>query len=65
MDIHTKEIAYKLLANGVLNEPEEYTLKDLFRIRDYTEGLLDYFPNEKWLQDLRVEVNKFIEQKTR
>ena len=56
-------IARKILASGVLDKPEEYTYKDLFRIRDYTEGLLDYFPNEKWLLDLKEETLKYLEQK--
>lgn len=63
MPIHIKEIATKLLASGVLNNPEEYPIKDLFTIRDSIDMLLDYFPNEKWLLDLKEETLKFILQK--
>ena len=32
--LKTKEIARKLLASGILSEPEQYTLQQLFRVRD-------------------------------
>ena len=55
-----KDLATKLLASGVLDNPEEYTLKDLFRIQDAEEILADYGLEDK---DLLIEVRKFIAQK--
>ena len=56
----TKETARKILASGDLNEPEQYTLKDLFAIRDALEILKDYGFADL---DLLEEVKKFIIQK--
>lgn len=56
-------IARKMLASGVLDNPDDYIPKGLFRIRDAVNMLLDYFPNEKWLLDLKEETLQFITQK--
>ena len=58
MDI--KELARRILASGILNELEQYTIKDLFTIRDALEILKGYgFADLQLLE----EVNKYIEQK--
>jgi len=56
----SKELAQKLLSNGILNEPEMYTIRDLFRIRDALEILKDYGFADL---DLLDEVNKYIKWK--
>lgn len=61
--LDTKELAKKILSSGILDDPKQFTIKDLFCIRDSVNMLLDYFPNEKWLLDLKGEVLKYIEQK--
>lgn len=58
----TEQIAYKLLKSGVLENPEEYTIRDLFSIRDNLEMLDSYGLADK---DLLLEVKLFIEQKAR
>lgn len=63
MEINSQKIAYKLLSSGVLENCKDYPISDLFCIRDATDMLLDYFPNEKWLLDLRNETLQYIIQK--
>ena len=60
MPTNTKKLARKLLANGILSEPEQYTIRDLFRIRDALEILADYGFADL---DLLKEVKKYITQK--
>ena len=61
MPINTKELARKLIASGILSEPEQYTIRDLFRIRDALEMLANYGFAD---MDLLQEVHKYIIQKT-
>ena len=61
MPINTKEIAKKIFESGILDEPEQYTIQDLFRIRDALEMLANYRLAD---MDLLQEVHKYITQKT-
>ncbi len=57
--MNTYALADKLLASGLLNEPNKYTLADLFKIRDAL-NILDFYDLAD--KDLLNEVNKFINQ---
>ena len=55
-----KELAHKLIESGILNEPEQYTIRDLFRIRDSLEILANYGFADL---DLLEETQKYIKLK--
>jgi hypothetical protein len=57
--MNNEELAKKILASGDLNKPN-YTLKDLFSIRDALEILKDYDLADEQLLE---ETNKYIQQK--
>ncbi len=57
--MNTYALADKLLASGILNEPPDFTLQELFKIRDAL-NILDFYGLAD--KDLLNEVNKFINQ---
>ena len=61
MPINTKELARKLLASGILSEPKQYTLQQLFRVRDcllMLKAINPLFCDERLLKETLLYINQ-------